>query len=309
MNLQQLKVFVLTVKLKSLSLVAAELQIKQPTVTFHLNKLQEYCGVPLFITQSYHVLQLTEEGRALYRYAQQVTALTDDMHAMMEGYRQQPGGVIAIGSTHTPATYLLPPLLKAYKKDHPAVRIALEVKTAPVLLDKIRHYELDCGLVSFDKLEDSELEVTASLQDDLILVCPPGHPLLAEDELTPERIAAYPFVSHETESVSRRLIEGWAAQHGVKLSLAMEVSSTETMKEMIRSGLGVGILSELSVQRDIGQGRLVGRSLPGASFGRRIFLVHHKKKLLSPAMHRFLSMLRSDAFGVHSPDLVSQGRS
>ncbi|WP_020620079.1 LysR family transcriptional regulator [Paenibacillus daejeonensis] len=297
MNLQQLKVFVLAVKLKSLSLVAAELEIKQPTVTFHLNKLQDACGVPLFITQSYHVLQPTEEGWALYRYAQQVTALTHDMQAMMEGYRQQPGGVIAIGSTHTPATYLLPELLKAYKHELPGVRIALEVKTAPVLLEKIRHYELDCGLVSYDKLEDNELAVTAALRDDLILVCPPDHPLSMEKQLSPERIAAYPFVSHEPESVSRRLIDGWARQSGIAMHLAMEVSSTETMKEMIRSGLGIGILSELSIQREIRQGTLVGLRLPGASFGRRIYLVHHKKKLLSPAMQQFLAMLQRDGLG------------
>lgn len=293
MNLQQLKVFVLAVKLKRLSLVAAELRIKQPTVTFHLNKLQEYCGVPLFLTQSYHVLQLTEEGRALYRYAQQVTALSEDMQTMMEGYRQQPGGLIAIGSTHTPATYLLPPLLKSYKDEYPDVRIALEVKTAPVLLEKLRHYELDCALVSYDRLEDSELEVTAALRDDLVLIGPPDHPLLAGGGLQPQRIVDYPFVAHEPDSVSRRLIDDWADRHGLRLQLAMEVSSTETMKEMIRCGLGVGILSELSVQRELRQGTFVGRSLPDAAFGRRIHLVHHKKKMLRPAMRRFLARIQA----------------
>lgn len=63
MNLQQLKVFVLAVELQKLYLVAQKLEVTQPTVTFHLNKLQEDIGVSLFHTKSYHVIKLTEAGK------------------------------------------------------------------------------------------------------------------------------------------------------------------------------------------------------------------------------------------------------
>lgn len=108
MNLQQLKVFVLAVDLQKLYLVAEKLQITQPTVTFHLNKLQDDLGVSLFKTKSYHVIKLTEAGKDLYHYALQVNALSVEIHSLMDEHKGMKAGRLSIGSTHTPATYMIP---------------------------------------------------------------------------------------------------------------------------------------------------------------------------------------------------------
>ena len=138
MNLQQFKVFVLTVELKKLYLVAQKLGITQPTVTFHLNKLQEELGLALFHTKSYHVIKLTEAGEAFYHYASQIHSLSEEASSTMDVYRGTAAGVLAIGSTHTPATYLLPPFLKQLKLNYPGLSILMDVRPAAYILEKLK---------------------------------------------------------------------------------------------------------------------------------------------------------------------------
>ncbi|WP_252361782.1 LysR family transcriptional regulator [Paenibacillus terrae] len=105
MNLQQLKVFVLAVELQKLYLVAQKLEVTQPTVTFHLNKLQEDIGVSLFHTKSYHVIKLTEAGKAFYHYASQINALSLEAESLMDMHRGTGAGKLQWSSLNISARY------------------------------------------------------------------------------------------------------------------------------------------------------------------------------------------------------------
>ncbi len=289
MNLQQLRVFVLTVELQKLYLVAQQLDVTQPTVTFHLNKLQEELGVALFHTKSYHVVKLTEAGKAFYHYAAQITALSGEAGALMEIHRGAAAGKIAIGSTHTPATYMLPPLLGRMKRQEPRLSILLDVRPAPVILEKIKRYELDIGIVSQTSFDDADLIALPLVQDDLVLIFAPSHPL-ASHPITPGALSEHPFICHEVGSISRKLIDSWAEAQGVKLNVAMEVSGSEALKSAVRCGIGFGMISESAVQTDAEEGKLLARPIPGWKPERYIYAVRHRNKLVSPAMARFWEM-------------------
>ncbi|WP_400163373.1 LysR substrate-binding domain-containing protein [Brevibacillus sp. TJ4] len=291
MNLQQLKVFVLTVELKKLYLVAQELNITQPTVTFHLNKLQEELGIALFHTKSYHVIRLTEAGRAFYHYASQIYSLSVEAESTMDIYRGNAAGQLAIGSTHTPATYLLPPLLQALQSSYPGLSVLLDVRQAGLILEKIKKYELDIGIVSNTRIADSDLIVHPLLQDDLVLIFTPDHPFADADELTPDALAEYPFVSHEAGSISKQLIDRWADKHGVQLRVSLEISGTEALKSAVRHRLGFGMIAEASIQQELAEGKLQSKPIPGWTPERHIYAVRHRNKLVSPALHMFWNIL------------------
>lgn len=292
MNLQQLKVFVLTVKYKSLTVVARELDIQQPTVTFHLNRLQESCGVPLFISGSHRLLKLTDAGYSLYHYAQQMVAIENELRHTLESYQDLRKGRLVIGSTYSPATYVLPRLLAEFKSSYPDIELALEVKTAPVVIDMVKKYELDLGIISYDRINDKELAFHRLYRDNLILVMPPDHPLASRGELSAEDLAGIPIIAHERQSVSRRMVDEWAETVGIQLNVVMEVSATETMKEIAMNGMGAAILSERGCKRELENGKLVGRELPACSFERDIYLIHLKSKLMMPAMLQFMELLK-----------------
>ncbi|MFC4598185.1 LysR substrate-binding domain-containing protein [Cohnella hongkongensis] len=287
MNLQQLKAFVLAVELQKLYLVAQRLDITQPTVTFHLNKLQEELGVSLFHTKSYHVIRLTEAGRAFYHYASQISALSSEAASTMDAYREYQAGKLSIGSTHTPATYLLPSLLAGLKRSYPRLSILLDVRPASFILEKLKQYELDLGIISQTRIDDPDLVALPLMRDDLVLVFDPSHPLADAADLSAERLAEHPLVSHEPGSISRTLMDGWARSNGVTLNVAMEVSGSEALKAAVMHRIGCGMIAESCVRTEIAEGKLRMRSIPGWDADRFIYAVRHRNKLISPAMRMF----------------------
>ncbi|OME87069.1 MULTISPECIES: LysR family transcriptional regulator [Paenibacillus] len=293
MNLQQLKVFVLAVKLQKLYLVAEKLNIRQPTVTFHLNKLQEEQGVPLFVTKSYHVIKLTPAGKALYHYAANIIAQTEEIEALMGEFRHLRGARLTIGSTHSPATYILPPLLAELKSQNPQLSILLDVKPAPVIIGKIKSFELDFGLVTQVQIDDPDLIAEPLMEDDLVVIFHPDHPFARMATLSPYDLSAYPFISHEEGSVSRKIFEQWAAEHIITLDVAMEVSGSEAMKSLVRQQLGFAILSGSSVQRETADGLLGVHRIPNWSYRRRFYMIREKNKLVSPIMQSFMEVIAS----------------
>ncbi|WP_372634954.1 LysR substrate-binding domain-containing protein [Cohnella sp.] len=287
MNLQQLKAFVLAVELQKLYLVAQRLDITQPTVTFHLNKLQEELGVSLFHTKSYHVIRLTEAGKAFYHYASQISALSSEAESTMDSFREFHAGKLAIGSTHTPATYLLPPLLGGLKRSHPRLSVLLDVRPAPFILEKLKQYELDLGIISQTRVDDPDLVALPLTRDDLVLIFDPGHPLAAATDLSPDLLAEHSLISHEQGSISRSLMDGWARTNGVLLDVAMEVSGSEALKAAVMQRIGFGMIAEACVQTEVAEGKLLSRNIPGWRAERFIYAVRHRNKLISPALRMF----------------------
>lgn len=311
MNLQQLRVFVHAVQLQKLYLVADKLGITQPTVTFHLNKLQEDVGVALFHTKSYHVIRLTDAGQALYHYALQISNMSSEIASLMEEYRDVQVGRLSIGSTHTPATYMLPPYLAELKNKYPRLSIMLDVKPAPHIIEKIKRFELDVGIMSQTKVDDPELVSEMLVKDDLVIVLYPDHPLERVKSLTPDRLAQHPFVSHEAGSISRKLIDQWMERHGLSLDISIEVSGSEALKAAVVHRIGFAIASETSVQPDVREGKLTIRPIPGWASDRYIYAVRHKNKLVTPAVQMFWRSLTSRFSLTHPckpPSTLAGGR-
>lgn len=314
MNLQQLKVFVLAVQLQKLYLVADKLHITQPTVTFHLNKLQEDLGVSLFQTNSYHVLRLSEAGKELYHYASHISAMAGEIEVLMEEHRQLRRARLSIGSTHTPATYMLPRLLADLKQQYPRLAMVLDVKPAPYIVDKIKQYELDLGLISGTAIDDSELISEPLLADDLVIIFHPRHPFasLSEADWLPQALLGHSYISHEEGSISRGLIEAWCSMHGIQLDMTFEVSGSEALKASVVQQLGFGIVSEASVLSDVAEGKLIRRAIPYWESRRFIFAIRHKNRLVTPAMRLFWERMQLTFTGpagtrIHSsPDSLLQ---
>ncbi|TDF98684.1 LysR family transcriptional regulator [Paenibacillus piri] len=297
MNLQQLRVFVLTVNYKKLTLVAEKLKISQPTVTFHLNKLQEQIGVPLFLSSSNRLIRLTDVGESFYHYAKQMIGMEDEMLNMVDEFRGLQRGRIAIGSTYTPATYILPQYLSLFMELHPHVTISLEVNIASRLLDMLNNFELDVAIMPHYRWEHEEGEyfITPLARDDLILILSPGHPLAGMREVGLDHLRKLAIIMHEKKSVSRELIDQWSEANRLQLQSVLEVSATETMKEMVKKQLGAAILSQKSCEREIGSGELIAFPLPSFPASRHIYMVRKKEKLPTPAIKAFLDCITRDA--------------
>ncbi|AJY75090.1 LysR family transcriptional regulator [Paenibacillus beijingensis] len=296
MNIQQLRVFVQAVRCSTLTEVAAQLQLKQPTVSFHLKKLEEELGVELFRKQLRY-LQLTEAGKELLPYARRIYALMDEAERLMKEHREQGRGLLKIGASYTPATYFMPPYLSDFQVQFPLVTPTLTVKQAGSILTLLTEYEVDVAVVSLPDTVKDGLRLVPLVQDELKLLLPPGHPLSEKESLTIADLSKEPFLVHEHGSTSRELSEDWARENGLAWNIRMELGAIETIKESVKHGIGIGILPLRSVMKEIERGELIMRDLPGRVNRRYICLAYRNEDVMPNQVQNFIRFMKSRCSG------------
>ncbi|WP_217597682.1 LysR family transcriptional regulator [Cohnella sp. GbtcB17] len=290
MNPQQLRVFMQAADGRSLTEVAAALGLKQPTVTFHLQKLEQSAGISLFRKQAGRV-RLTDAGEALLPYAAKISALLDEASQLMADYREQGRGRLKIGASYTPATYFLPAYLAEFQMQYPLALPTLTVKQAGDALALLESFEIDVAVVSLSEEPYPELNVIPLGEDPLTLAFAPFHPL-ASGKIGIEDLQGQSFLVHEGGSTSRRLSERWAADNGLNWQIRMELGAIETIKEAVKHGMGIGILPRRSARREELSGELVLRELPGKVSVRRICLVYRKEDIPVRQAAAFIDFMR-----------------
>jgi len=294
MNLQQLKVFVYAVKYEKLYVVAYKLHIKQPTVTFHLNKLQEDLGVTLFKTKSYHNIRLTEAGEALYEYAKTIIFQSDEIESLMLEYKNMSIGHLSIASNHTPATYMIMPHLSQLKEEYENISIYLDVKPTHIVIQKIKDFEIDLGIINAVEFEDDDLVFERYQKDDLVITYYPGHPFEKYKTLKPEYLSDYAMIHHEKASVTRKLFDDWAEKNNVDLQVSIQTSGSEAIKHAVMLKMGFGVLSETLIENEVRRGELLKHSIPEWTHNRQIYMIRRRDKIITPTMKVFMEKLSDE---------------
>lgn len=292
MNLQQLKVFVLTVQTGKLSAVAELLHIKQPTVTFHLKGLQEQLGVELFEHPQLKRWILTDAGKAFYHYAHQIIQLSEQAEQVMNDFKFNTRGKLQLGASQTTASYILPPYLAQFQKEHDRVYISLVVNKAPIILQQVKNYDLDLGVIAYGKLYDPDLTIIPIMEDELVLIMHKDHPLRNKAKIKPYELSQYAFILHEKQAVSHSLAEKWMLENNIQLNIIMEIGSIQTIKEAVELNIGVAILPKLSVEKEIKEGRLFSQPLPNYINERNIYFIYRKNQHFNPMMQHFIEFLK-----------------
>ncbi|MHB1653344.1 MAG: LysR substrate-binding domain-containing protein [Desulfitobacteriaceae bacterium] len=300
MNLQQLKVLVLLAKHKKMTAVAEILNIKQPTVTFHMKKLEEVAGVPLFQQRYKHIL-LTDAGEALFHYASRIVAWAEEAEHVLSDYRHFKKGTVIIGASNTPATYLLPPMLGYMQDAYPMVQILLHVKNSPQILDMLNKFEIDFGIIAEYEVDHPDLIATPLADDEMGLVMHPGHRLAQSDQVPLDLLRSERFILREKGSASRRMSEEWAAANDFQFQIGMELGATEAIKQSIMSELGISILSRLAVAREVTEGKLAFRKIPPPSLSRHMYLVYNRNRFLTPIVQDFIHFFQLQSDNLRQP--------
>lgn len=287
MNLQQLKVLVLLAKHKKLTAVAEILNIKQPTVTFHMKKLEETAGV-----------MLTDAGEALFHYASRIVAWAEEAEQVLTDYRHFKKGTVIIGASNTPATYFLPRLLGDMQKAYPFVQISLQVKNSPQILDMLNRFEIDFGIIAEYQVEDPELIATPLAEDEMVIVLYPNHRLAQYEQIPLDFLRNERFILREKGSASRRMSEEWAVSNDFQFQINMELGATEAIKQSIMAELGISILSRMAVTREIAEGKLAFKKIPPPVLTRHMYLVYNRNRFLTPIVQDFIEFFQQQSKGL-----------
>jgi DNA-binding transcriptional LysR family regulator len=291
-QLPHLETFAQAAELNSFTAAAKVLGLTQAAVSQRVQALEQALGVSLFDRQGGRIL-LTKAGQRLYGYVERILALHQEARIALGGQKTPLAGELSLAASSVPGERLLPPLLSAFRKKHPHIKVRATVTDTQVVLRQVEQGQAHLGLVG-GKTDNPHLEFRCVGGDELALIVPGGHALARRRRLPFGQLARHPLIVREPGSGSRWCLEQALARAGnsvADLRVVLELGSNESIKEAVLQGLGLAILSRRAVGKEIKSGRLHGLQVTGLSLMREIFAVWDKRRVLPIPARLFLDLL------------------
>src|SRR5271167_1047372 len=289
-NLDQLRVFQAVAQARSFTRAADAVHLTQPGVSKHIKQMEEYFGIPLFDRLGKKVA-LTQAGEMLLAATLEIMASITAAEQRIDELKGLHGGKLVLGASFPIGTYVLPRILAVFRKQYPAVEVALDISLSEEIVAKILANKLDLGLVSHEA-HDPRLAAREFMTDKLIAIAPSSHRWANKKRIKPQELLRETFIEAARGAGTRAVVEERLKARGIVLTNVVDFGNTEGVKKAVEVGLGVSIQSRSVVQREISAGSLTGVSLAGMEAKLAYFYVYRKDKHLSNAGKAFLTLLQ-----------------
>jgi DNA-binding transcriptional LysR family regulator len=289
LDLHHLRTFLVLARVGHFSRAAEELFLTQPAVSNHIKALEEYYQVALFqkIDQKY---VLTDPGKILLSYTEKVFNVLNEAKRSLDGFNQLDSGSLIIGASSNIGVYVLPKLLGEFKARYPNIEIKVTIGPTYAIESKMLANEVDVGIVEAET-RSAEIVDTFHWDEGLSVILSPRHPWAKRKEIEPAKLADEFFIVGERGSGTRKVMADALGDIVDKIKVLLELGSTEAVKKAVEENLGISIVMDSSVTRELKQGTLKNVELSGVKLRKRINVVHLKGKYFTPAFSRFVEFL------------------
>lgn len=291
-TLRQLKVFETVARLSSHTRAAEELFLTQPAVSMQIKQLEKQLGVVLF-EQLGKRIHLTEAGRETLHYARAVEQQLDELESILAHLNGVSGGRLRISVAST-ANYFMPVLLAEFSQRHPGVKATLDITNRQALVNQLTENSVDLVVMGQPPTE-IDVEAQIFLENPLVIVAPPHHPLARTKRIPLKRLETEVFLVREPGSGTRSAMERFFKKRGITIKTGMEVGSNEAIKQSVEAGLGLGLLSRATLEQEIALGRLAVLDVVDFPILRQWYVVHRRGKRLLPVAQTFKTFLLAEA--------------
>lgn len=283
--MHQLRVFYHVAECLSFSRASEELHISQPAVSVQVRKLEEETGIEL-IEQIGKKLYLTEPGRLLKSYAEKIFVLEREAENMLNDFRGLDTGELVVAASSTLGTYYVPPLLAEFNQQFPKLEVTLRMGNTEWVEEQVAKNAVDMGIVGGELSHPSDFRLMPFLQDELVVIAAPDHPL-AGKTITSYDLAGMPFILREPGSNTRKLFRAAMTEREIPIHVIMDLESTEAIKRLVSSGVGLGVDSKLTLEWELACGRLAVLHVTDLRLTRQFAMVWHKDKKPNRAAQMF----------------------
>ena len=284
--LNQLKIFHVTAREGSFTRAAAALFLTQPGISKHIKDLEEHYGTRLFDRLGKKVA-LTRAGEILFAKTETIFNIISQLKVEIDELQGLQGGLLKIGASMTIGVYVLPPVLARFRETYPQVDISLDVAVNRQVEEHLLNNAIDIGFLGAPAA-DGRLVTGPFLTDELVVIVPMNHEWARRDFVPPHELINQTFVMAKEGSGTRRIIEARLADRGITLKKTVEFGHTEAVKKAVESGLGVGILSKLAIDREEYLGLIKSLRLEGVDLTRTFFFAYRQDKYLNTVTKTFL---------------------
>ncbi|MBA4394361.1 MAG: LysR family transcriptional regulator [Desulfobacca sp.] len=292
MDFRRLEVFVNVYEQKSFSKAGQTLYLAQPTVSEHIRLLEEDLGLALFDRQGKEITP-TPAGRLLFQYANQLMALRQDSLRAMKQFRDIGIGDLLIGGSNIPGQYLLPGLLGQFKERFPKIRLKLVIGDSQNIQDKLLEGTIELGLVGA-QVDHRQISCRHLTTDEMVCILPPGLVKGGPGTITAKELFTLPFILREKGSGTRKAMEQAFKKINLEvidLQVVAEMGSNEAIRQAVKAGVGISIISRRAVLEDLEQGRLQELKIKKLPLIRNFYLITLKQRTLSPLAKAFMEFI------------------
>ena len=293
LTIRQLRVFCTVARLLSYTRAAEELGCQQPTVSALVAELERITEMTLF-EQWGKRLALTDEGRELFAHAQHVVAEADEAWRSMAERRgiESPESVpLRVAADTTVGTYVMPHLLGAFHQRRSAIALNLRVANRAEVRACLLAGEVDLVIAGRPPAIDGLL-AEPFLPNPLVVIASPDHVLATQPQVLLSRLADEVFLLREAGSGTRAAVEELFEVAGMPLKIGMVLGYVEAIKRAVAAGLGVSVLSELAVRREVRYHTLVILPVEQFPIQRRWYIARLTDRPLSASAAEFIEFLR-----------------
>lgn len=291
MDLKYLNTFRAVVEMGSFAKAAAMLNYTQSAITFQMSQLEKELDTQLFEKAGRNMV-LTQAGKLLVPYVNEVFASVDKLYAFHNDL-QQCQGDLYIGAGETLLCYKLPAVLKEFHRQAPKAKLHLRSMNCYDIRDELLNGSLDLGVFYEDVGGfGSNLTVYPCGEYPLALVASPDMGKEYSDFITGDRRIPVSFIINETNCIFRQIFEDYLKEKSLILDHTIELWSIPTIKNLVKSDVGISYLPRFAVAGELAAGELV--ELPTAVSHPYIKAVcaHHKNKWISPLVQLFIDLCK-----------------
>lgn len=298
-DLRQLEIFSRVVELKSFSKAAEAVFLAQASVSERIASLESMVGVKLLDRLGRQVIP-TMAGKLLYKHANELLDMKKKACLEMENFLGIKKGEVHIGASTIPGEYILPKSIGLFNEKYPSISVVMTIADTDEIKRCILHGDFELGVVG-SKSSSRELIFKELWNDELVLAVPRNHHWAKKKEIDIKELSKEPFILREVGSGTLKIIEEYLGPSASKtidsLQVVARFGSSTAVKEGIKAGIGVSILSSRAIETELETGSLKALQIKGLSLLRKFYLIMDKRRTVSPicrAMLDFLIVISGD---------------
>lgn len=289
-QVQSFRVFCDLAETESFTKAAQINGITQSAVSQQVSSLERQLKT-LLIERSKKKFRLTHEGLLLYESGKEIVQTYDTLISRLQEARDVVTGSIRVATIYSIGLHNLPPYMKKFLRAYPSVSVHIEYQRANQVYDDVLGNVVDLGLVAYPN-RDPRLEVIPLREETLVLICHPQHPLTKSKSIQLSQLNGQKFIGFESDIPTRKAIDRIFREAGVEVKVVMEFDNIETVKRAVEIEAGLAIVPQGTVAQEIAKHTLVSIPFAEPFPSRPLAVIHRRSKVLSPALKRFIEILK-----------------
>jgi len=291
---QHFLVFKEVAETNNITLSAKNLHMSQPCISLQIQNLENEYGVRFFDRTNKGVT-LTKEGEIFYARILSIldilASLKEEIGALGKDQRR----LIYIGAALTIGEYVLPKIMAYLYTTYPDVDFKVKIANKESIIQDVSEKKIHIGLIEGTDPQHKDIKVDNFWEDELVVVIPQSHPWASRESITLAEIINERVVTREEGSGTRKLMEMALKERGLdpnKLNVTMELESIEAIKQVVSAGLGITIISSLTVSSKRDKKIFKALKIQDALVYRPFSILTNAKSIQSKDEHILINLLR-----------------